>query len=54
MKQMLGLNPNMSDEDKEKVKTFLGKLMKCRLMMEDFTFILDDDSSTPKGSLAQQ
>lgn len=44
MKQMLGLNPNMSDEDKEKVKTFLGKLMKCRLMMEDFTFILDDPS----------
>lgn len=44
MKQLVELNPNMSDEDKDKVKAFLAKLMRCRLMMEDFTFILDDPS----------
>lgn len=44
MKQLMELNPNMSDEDKEKVKAFLAKLMKCKLMMEDFTLILDDPS----------
>lgn len=44
MKQMMELNHNMGDEDKEKVKAFLAKLMKCKLMMEDFTLILDDSS----------
>lgn len=44
MKQMMELNTDMSDEDKEKVKAFLAKLMKCKLMMEDFTLIVDDPS----------
>lgn len=44
MKQMMELNPNMSDEDLDKIKAFLAKLMRCKLMMMDFTFILDDPS----------
>jgi zinc finger protein len=44
MKQMVSLNPDMSEEDKEKVKAFLAKLMRCKLMMQDFTLILDDPS----------
>uniref|UniRef100_A0A6G1SK39 Zinc finger protein ZPR1 n=1 Tax=Aceria tosichella TaxID=561515 RepID=A0A6G1SK39_9ACAR len=44
MKQMVELNPDMSDEEKEKVKAFLAKLMKCKLMMQDFTLIVDDPS----------
>lgn len=44
LKQMVELNPNMDEENKQKVKTFLGKLMKCKLMMEDFTLIIDDPS----------
>lgn len=44
MKQLVELNPNMSEEDKEKVKEFCKKLMKCKLLLTDFTFILDDPS----------
>jgi len=44
LKQMMELNPNMGEEDREKVKIFLGKLMKCKLMMDDFTLIVDDPS----------
>lgn len=44
MKQMMEINPGMSEEDKEKVKAFLTKLMRCKLMMQDFTLILDDPS----------
>lgn len=44
MKQMMELNSGMSEEDKEKVKAFLAKLMRCKLMMQDFTLILDDPS----------
>lgn len=44
MKQMMELNPNLDEENREKVKAFLAKLMKCKLMMQDFTFILDDPS----------
>ena len=44
IKQMVELNPNMNEENYEKVKAFLAKLMKCKLMMEDFTIIIDDPS----------
>lgn len=44
MKQMLEMNPDLDEENREKVKAFLAKLMKCKLMMQDFTFILDDPS----------
>lgn len=44
IKQMLELNPNIDEESHEKVKAFLTKLMKCKLMMEDFSLIVDDPS----------
>lgn len=44
IKQMMELNPKMNEEKREKVKAFLAKLMKCKLMMEDFTLIIDDPS----------
>lgn len=44
MKQMLELNPDLDDDTKDKVKEFLTKIMKCKLMLMDFTFILDDPS----------
>lgn len=44
MKQMVELRPDMDDESKDKVKEFLTKLMRCKLMLLDFTFILDDPS----------
>lgn len=44
IKQMMELNPNMDEESKEKVKAFLAKLMRCKLMMDNFTLILDDPS----------
>lgn len=44
MKQMMELNPNLDEDSKEKIKEFLKKLMKCKLMMQDFTLIVDDPS----------
>lgn len=44
MKQMVEMNPDLDEDSLEKVKAFLAKLMKCKLMMQDFTFILDDPS----------
>lgn len=44
IKQMMELNPNMDQENKDKIKAFLAKMMRCKLMMEDFTVILDDPS----------
>lgn len=44
MKQMIELHKNLDEESLGKIKEFLKKLMKCKLMMEDFTFILDDPS----------
>lgn len=44
MKQMMDLNEDLDEDSKAKIKAFLAKLMKCKLMMEDFTFIVDDPS----------
>lgn len=44
MKQMVEMNPDIDDEGRDKVKAFLAKLMRCKLMMTDFTFIVDDPS----------
>lgn len=43
IKQMAQNNP-MTDEQRDKMKAFLTKMMRCKLMMQDFTFILDDPS----------
>lgn len=44
MKQMVEIHPNLDEESRDKVKAFLKKLMECKLMIRDFTFILDDPS----------
>lgn len=44
MKQMVELNPNLDEESLDKIKAFLRKLMRCKLMMDDFTLIVDDPS----------
>lgn len=44
IKQMMEMNPEMDEENEEKIKAFLAKLMKCKLVMEDFTVIIDDPS----------
>ncbi|KAG9509029.1 Zinc finger protein ZPR1, partial [Fragariocoptes setiger] len=44
LKQMLEMQPNMDDESKEKVKSFMVKMMRCKLAMDNFTLILDDPS----------
>jgi len=43
IKQLTTTTP-MTDEQRDKMKAFLTKMMRCRLMMQDFTFILDDPS----------
>lgn len=42
--KQLTQNSSMTDEQRDKMKAFLTKMMRCRLMMQDFTFILDDPS----------
>lgn len=44
MKQMMEQNKDLDEESETKIKAFLTKLMKCKLMMTEFTFIVDDPS----------
>lgn len=44
LKQMLEQAPNLEQEEKEKIKAFMVKMMKCKLGMQDFTLVLDDPS----------
>lgn len=43
IQQLVETSP-LTDEQRGKMKAFLNKMMRCKLMMQDFTFVLDDPS----------